>query len=169
MTGITNLYSNEAAAFQLTKAAGARFVRIPLYWGGTAPQSQPSSWNPEDPSDPNYDWGDSDEAVVQAVQAGLTPVLQVDGTPRWAQRCNQPPANLGGPTLCDPDPAALAAFGVAAARRYSGQLPGLPRVRYWQPLNEPNLSIFFFPQFDSRGQAALAWSLPQAAQRLLPV
>ncbi len=151
MTGVTNLYSNEAAAFQLTKATGARFVRIPLYWGGTAPQSLPSSWNPEDPSDPHYHWGDSDEAVVQAVQAGLTPVLQVDGTPGWAQRCNSPP-NLGGPALCDPDPAALAAFGIAAARHYSGNLAGLPRVRYWQPLNEPNLSSFFFPQFNTSGK-----------------
>jgi hypothetical protein len=49
---------------------------------------------------------------------------------------------------CDPDPDALAAFATAATRRYSGMIAGLPRVRYWQPLNEPNLSLFFNPQFD---------------------
>jgi hypothetical protein len=52
--------------------------------------------------------------------------------------------------LCDPDPAALAAFATAAARRYSGYFGGLPRVRYWQGLNEPNLSLFFNPQFEGR-------------------
>ena len=53
--------------------------------------------------------------------------------------------------ICDPSPAALAAFATAAARRYSGQFPGLPRVQYWQGLNEPNLSLFFFPQFNTEG------------------
>ena len=32
--------------------------------------------------------------------------------------------------------------------RYSGHFGGLPRVRYWQGLNEPNLSLFFNPQFE---------------------
>jgi hypothetical protein len=42
----------------------------------------------------------------------------------------------------------LAAFATAAARRYSGTFGGLPRVWYWQGLNEPNLSLFFMPQFE---------------------
>ena len=54
--------------------------------------------------------------------------------------------------MCDPDPAALAAFATAAARRYSGSFGGLPRVQYWQGLNEPNLTLFFFPQFNTAGQ-----------------
>ena len=37
-----------------------------------------------------------------------------------------------------PDPADYRAFALAAVRRYSGQLEGLPRVRYWQAWNEPN-------------------------------
>ena len=45
----------------------------------------------------------------------------------------------------------LASFSTAAARRYSGQFHGLPRVRYWQGLNEPNLSLFFIPQFATAG------------------
>ncbi|HXS48106.1 MAG TPA: hypothetical protein VN756_11680, partial [Solirubrobacterales bacterium] len=36
----------------------------------------------------------------------------------------------------------------AAASRYSGHFGNLPRVQYWQGLNEPNLTLFFFPQFD---------------------
>ncbi len=59
------------------------------------------------------------------------------------------PPQCGGGRPCDPDPAALAAFATAAARRYSGQFGGLPHVRYWQGLDEPNLSLFFNPQFKS--------------------
>ncbi len=46
----------------------------------------------------------------------------------------------------------MADFGRAAAKRYDGTNPGLPRVRYWQPQNEPNLSLFFGPQFGSGGK-----------------
>ena len=45
----------------------------------------------------------------------------------------------------------------AAARRYSGTFPdphrpgaALPRVRYWQPWNEPNLPTFISPQWTGR-------------------
>jgi hypothetical protein len=150
-TGITNLSINAPLAFERTRAAGASFVRIPLQWDGTAPDARPASWQPEDPNDPSYRWDNSDEAVVQAVRAGLTPVLQVNDAPEWAQRCTTP-ATLPS-AICDPDPAALAAFATAAARRYSGHFAGLPRVQYWQGLNEPNLSLFFFPQFNTEGKA----------------
>ena len=122
---------------------------------GRAPlrDTQPANWRPDDPSDPNYDWGDADTDVLMAVQAGLTPVLQVDGVPTWVERCRVP---ILPDAICDPDPAALAAFGTAAARHYSGNVPGVPRVQYWQPLNEPNLSMFFYPQFDTAGNVLSA-------------
>lgn len=149
-TGVTNLGVNDQLAFQRTRESGAQFVRIPLYWAGTAPKVLPPSWQAEDPLDPAYHWDATDEAVAHAVQAGLTPVLQIDGAPTWAQRCTTPPVLDGA--ICDPDPAALGAFATAAARRYNGQTPGVPRVGYWQGLNEPNLSLFFFPQFDTAGK-----------------
>ena len=34
-------------------------------------------------------------------------------------------------------------------RRYSGSFGNLPRVRYWQGLNEPNLSLFLEPQYEN--------------------
>ena len=34
----------------------------------------------------------------------------------------------------------------AAALRYSGSYPGLPRIRYWQIWVEPNVNKFFRPQ-----------------------
>jgi hypothetical protein len=161
-TGITNIGSNEQLAFDRTRSAGAKFVRIPLNWASVAPATPlyaPTSdpqkpqylWQPADPLDPYYRWQKVDLEVIRAVHAGLMPILQVDGAPAWVQRCSTPPVLPDA--ICDPDPAALAAFATAAARRYSGQIAGLPHVQYWQALNEPNLSLFFFPQFNTASQA----------------
>lgn len=146
VTGVSGLDDYSAASFQQVRAAGATFVRIPISWAGVAPAQPPPGWQPQDPADPGYRWGEVDAAVRGAVAAGLTPLLQVDGAPRWAQGC-VPPSYAAG-AACDPDPAALAAFATAAARRYDGGFQGLPAVRYWQGLNEPNLSHFFFPQLE---------------------
>lgn len=152
VTGITNLGTNDPLAFARTRETGARFVRVQIHWEGAVPDAEPVGWRPDDPSDPNYDWSESDAAAIQAVAAGLTPVFQVGGVPQWAQRCKTPPS-LPSYALCDPEPAKLQAFATAAARRYAGGTPGVPRVRYWQILNEPNLSLYFFPQFDVTGKA----------------
>lgn len=150
VTGVTNLYSTQPLSFQRTKETGSRLVRIQLYWGGAAPRTQPESWNAADQADPAYNWGAPDDAVRHAVAAGLTPVLQVDGAPQWAQRCSTP-ASLAG-AICDPDPSALRSFAQAAAERYSGRVAGVPAVKYFQALNEPNLSLFFLPQFETDGK-----------------
>jgi len=62
-------------------------------------------------------------------------------------------ATATGDHVTKPDPAALAAFATAAAKRYSGHFtpPGstlLPRVRWWQVWNEPNRDYFLMPQYD---------------------
>lgn len=150
VTGVAGLDTYDPPALRQTKATGAQFVHILIRWGNVAPRAQPSVWNPEDPADPNYNWESTDTAVTRVVEAGLTPVVTVIGAPKWAQRCEAPEVIRGevlSGRLCDPDPQALVDFARAAARRYSGLLPGLPRVRYWQGLNEPNLSLFFNPQF----------------------
>ena len=145
-TGVSYVYPFEAepAAFENVRRAGARFVLTPLRWGEIAPRQRPASWQPTHPGDPNYRWGLFDTWVIRAVEAGLTPVFQVRGAPLWASRC----ATSSIDVPCRPDPAALAEFATAAATRYSGFFNGLPRVRYWQGMNEPNLSLFFKPQFE---------------------
>jgi len=145
ITGVTNIEEETPVGFAHAAATGARFVRIPLVWVAIAPYMEPDVWQPEDPEDPHYDWGETDEAVAAAAAAGLTPVLQLDAAPTWVQGCSAP--SFARAKTCEPSPDALAAFVTAAARRYSGNTPGLPHVRYWQALNEPNLSIFFNPQF----------------------
>lgn len=144
-TGISYVYDEDLpASFQHVKQAGAQLVHTPIRWGSVAPAQPPAGWQPDNPADPHYEWEETDRWVREAVAAGLTPVLQIRGAPRWAQRCGY----IANDTPCDMDPAALAAFATAAARRFSGTFNGLPHVRYWQGLNEPNLSLFFMPQFD---------------------
>ena len=144
VTGLSGFDNFDPLSFQQASAAGARLVRIPIPWANVAPGNEPSGWRPEDPADPNYNWGWIDSAVKATVEAGLTPAITIEGAPSWAQ----PPCRKALPgRLCAPDPAALAAFATAAATRYSGHFDGLPRVQYWQGLNEPNLSLYFNPQF----------------------
>jgi hypothetical protein len=142
-TGISYVYGNEPEEFAHVVATGAKFVLVPMNWSDVAPANQPSSWNPASPADPNYDWSFFDTWVRNALAAGLTPVLQVRGAPAWAQNCG--PYRHDSP--CEPDPTKLGQFATAAATRYSGRFEGLPRVRYWQGLNEPNYDFYFNPQF----------------------
>jgi hypothetical protein len=152
-TGLSGIY--DPGTFQRVKETGARFVRVSIDWSDVAPSSLPTSWDPRNPADPNYDWHSGDRAIPEAVAAGLTPVVLIESAPSWAQRC-QAPANVQLVPFCDPDPVALEAFAAAAARRYSGTFGGLPRVRYWQGMNEPNLSLFFYPQFSGGGAVSPA-------------
>ncbi len=143
-TGVSYVYDNDVAAFENARRTGSQLVQTPLRWASVAPAKRPTSWNPQDPADPHYDWEEIDLWVARAAAAGLTPILQVRGAPLWAQRC--PSSETDAP--CNPDPDALAEFTTAAVRRYSGAFGGLPHVQYWQGLNEPNLSLFFNPQFE---------------------
>lgn len=145
VTGITEIGDFSPDALKQAKATGAQLVRVKVSWAGVAPRNEPSSWQPDNPADPNYNWAGIDVALTKTVEAGLTPMAMVYKTPRWAQGCNPPP--FAPESVCAAEAGALAAFAKAAARRYSGHFAGLPRVRYWQGLNEPNLSISFNPQF----------------------
>lgn len=146
-TGLSGVYDYNPLAYERVRATGATFVRIGVPWGAIAPDRLPQQWDPESPAEPSYEWGHVDGAVRNAVAAGLTPLLMIISAPRWAERC---PAHDGFPeAVCNPDPAALAKFATATARRFSGNFAGLPQVRYWQGLNEPNLSLYFLPQFEA--------------------
>jgi hypothetical protein len=123
------------------RAAGMSRIFIFISWAGIAPQQEPRTWDPANPSDPNYDWSSADAQVRAIAAAGFQPVLDVRDTPFWARL---PPAWEVSP----PDPTKFGQFMRAAAERYSGKTPGLPRVRYWPIWNEPNISLFLAPQYD---------------------
>ncbi len=140
---------DEEPAFTLVRRAGANHVKLWLGWGVVAP-TRPAA--PEDPNDPAYDWTWFDRKLEAARAQGLEPIVMVAWAPAWA---------VGGNSWRDgwrsPDATDFAAFARAAATRYSGRFyadpsfpyaEALPRVRYWQAWNEPNLDAFFWPQHE---------------------
>jgi hypothetical protein len=100
---------------------GVKIVRYTLNWNQIA-TAQPT--NAADPADPAYDWSDED-AVINALHArGVTVVLQLLGTPSWA--------NGGKPSNYAPTSGtSFASFAKAAAHRY-------PWVTHWLIWDEPN-------------------------------
>ena len=135
-------------------AEGASIVRVNLTWSKVAPVVRPPSFDPSDPSSPGYNWTAIDATVRGLASHGLQVLLNVTGAPAWAEGASPPPNTAPGSWR--PDPAQFASFATAAALRYDGSfpdpvLPGafLPRVRYWQPWNEPNLSLYLSPQWTS--------------------
>jgi hypothetical protein len=143
-TGITttDLLPPEPLSLERVKRAGASYKRVIIFWRFVAPPVEPESWDPTDPRDPNYDWSSIDQQMELADEAGVKTLALVYLAPEWAERCQVPTEGI-----CNPDPAAFADFTEAAAKRYSGQTDGLPRVRFWQAWNEPNLAVFLEPQF----------------------
>jgi hypothetical protein len=132
-----------AGATQLgrMRAAGATLLRIYVWWWDIAPATLPDAFQPANPRDPAYDWSALDATVKTAQTNGLEPILNVANAPDWARPV--PATGVGYPR-----PALLADFSRALAMRYSGRLKGLPRVRYWQLWNEPNLNTNLEPQFN---------------------
>jgi hypothetical protein len=140
--GVTQLLGpDRSLALSRIRATGMQTLSVPLSWPTVAPVRQPSSWDPADPNDPNYDWSAADALIGQIVAAGLQPIVQVYEAPVWARVTPEV-------RVSPPRPDALEQFLRAAAERYSGLNSGLPRVRYWEIWNEPNLSLYFWPQFD---------------------
>lgn len=129
--------------FDRAAATGAQIVRLDAGWpAATRPQQ------PADPADPAYDFSAVDDRVRAARAQGLQVLLGFTGAPRWAEGANRPSSAETGSWR--PDPAAVGAYGEALARRYSGSYAGLPRVRFFQVWNEPNLSKYLAPQWVRR-------------------
>lgn len=145
-----SFYADKADAdlsFQRVRDVGANWVRIWVPWSSIAPDKRPRSWRPRDPSDRDYSWSSLDDAVTEADDRGLEPLLLVFGSPSWAR--NYPDCDEG--PICAPDPDDFADFSHAVSRRFNGSFGDLPRVRYWQAWNEANIHPFFLPQYDQFG------------------
>ena len=141
-----NAFSGSEAtlAFARTRAAGATFVRLTVNWDHVAPggAARPSGFDAISPDDPMYHWDAVDAQVRAASSAGLTPIVDIVGAPDWAQSNPQARRKYDGPY--EPSPSDLADFATAAAKRYGGG-GQLPRVRYWQVWNEPNITPDLVP------------------------
>ncbi len=149
-----NLGGPEAeTAYTNLRRTGARFVRMFVNWAQVAPDSakKPAGFDARDPGDRAYQWATLDGQVTKAVAEGFAPIVYVQTAPRWAQRCT------AKSTACRPSPSELAQFMTAAARRYSGSFSHLPRVRYWQIWNEPNMDAYLVPQYANGRPASPDW------------
>jgi hypothetical protein len=133
--------------FRRTVAAGARSVRLRVDWSAIAPKgsTKPAGFDARNQADPRYHWTIPDFLLKHAVAAGLKPILVLNAAPSWAEQ-----GHISGRAgTSRPIPKEYGDFAFAAAQRYSGGLPGLPRVRRWQAWNEPNLSSYINPQYDA--------------------
>jgi len=110
-----------------------------------------------DPAWAGYDWAALDDQLRDVTAAGLVPVLSVSGAPDWAEGASRPPLSRRAPSgTWKPSPSHYRDFAMALGRRYSGSFRDadgtvLPRVRYMQAWNEPNLSTYLSPQWERRG------------------
>ncbi len=146
--------ANQVEAARM-RAAGARIARVYLNWSSVAPTGSelPTGFQPRDPADPQYRWQSLDLQIQTLSAAGLQPMLQILSAPAWAEGGPRGPFAAG---TYKPSATALADFLTAATKRYSGSFEGLPRVRYWEVWNEPNLSIYLSPQIESKGKSPVS-------------
>jgi hypothetical protein len=117
-------------------ANGVDTVRIFAQWSRIAPARKPRGFDPDDPSDPHYQWFYVDNAIARVRQAGMSVTLTVTGPgPVWTSA--RPRLRRPG---YKPRPAAFAAFAEAVARRYAASVD---RYLLW---NEPNIHAWLSPQ-----------------------
>ena len=108
---------NEALLHRLARGP-LRLVRFTLPWAEV--ELEPRV----------YRWGPWDRRLEALRRLGLTPVLVLDTTPRWARAPEDAP-NLHAPPARPED---LAAFAAAVAQRYGSW------VTYYQVWDEPNIA-----------------------------
>ncbi len=117
-TGDRDVARREIAAVGRT---GASWVRLPLDWSLVETRAG------------RYDWGYFDNLISTAERYGLRALGLIYNTPLWARGDG---ARLLFPSSPPRDPADLAGFAAAAAKRYAG------RIDAWEIWNEPNLPLF---------------------------
>jgi len=119
---------NGVSQFPIYRSLGVTLYEKVLSWNSVAP-TPPA--NPTDPRDPAYDWPKNLDSVIrEAKQNNMRVLLQITGSPPWA--------NGGKGPQWAPGPKAYAQFAEAAARRY-------PAVRQWMIWVEPSRASSFAP------------------------
>jgi hypothetical protein len=155
---VTAMGAGGSSDMPLVAASGSTFVHYYLQWSTVAPDAEPGSWDPADPGDPHYSWDELDSRVRGAALRHLQVLLTVADAPAWAQRREWPTPKDYTPGCWIPRQRAFGQFAHALATRYSGSFHGLPRIRYFEVWNEPNISTFLAPQLvDGQPVAANAY------------
>lgn len=144
-----------AIALSHARTAGASLIRLSVNWDDVDVQP-PVGAEARNPNWIGYRWGSLDSQVHAVIGAGMQPLVVADGlqsVPGWFEGPGRPePSDAARPGTWRPSAAAFGDFAHALAARYSGTwLDGsgttLPRVRYFQAYNEPNLPEYLSPQW----------------------
>jgi hypothetical protein len=133
-------YHNGVDQFPMYKQLGVSIDETTLQWSSVAARRPTQATNP---SDPAYQWPAAiDQAVAGAKRFHMRVLLQVIGTPAWA--------NGNRPWNWVPThPSDYAAFVTAAARRY-------PAVHLWMVWGEPNREGLFAPMYGAKPYTRLS-------------
>ncbi|MGI8727660.1 MAG: hypothetical protein ACR2K6_08295 [Solirubrobacterales bacterium] len=140
--------STRRKALEEADATNAEVLRLQLKWSDIAPDSRGGGFDPRDPASSQYDWDVADAAITGAIEQGYRPILMIYGIPDWAEGANRPAEAMRG--TWKPNPDDVADFGIAIARRYSGNFQSLPQVRDYMLFNEPNLPTQLTPQWKGK-------------------
>lgn len=134
--------SQRDTAFAMSHDAGMTYARIDISWKSVAPLTLPSSgFVQTDPNSPYYHWSSLDATVSAAEAHGITPILDIVGTPKWAYHVQPTDTWHGG----QPDIDSLGRFATALASRYDGSGPA-PAVHTFSVYNEMNFNRNLSPQ-----------------------
>ena len=145
---------NRQANLEQAAAAGATVIHTSANWAQIAPKRPAIA---SDIDDPAYRLGDIDELVANARTYGLRVLVDVTGTPRWANGNKTP--NHMPKRLSD-----LTTFTRMLATRYNGH-NGHGTVSMWAVWNEPNLSLFLTPQYVGKRSSRRACTRSSIGQR----
>jgi hypothetical protein len=146
--------AEQPAAVAHLRGAGLRLVRIPVQWSTIAPTRPPSRAVARTPTWDGYDFAQLDATVRLAFAAGAEPILYLEHAPPWAEGPGRPPGPAVGAGVWKPSATGLHDVAQAVAARYDGRhaplgaAAPLPRVRYFQIWNEPNITMFLAPQLE---------------------
>jgi hypothetical protein len=133
-SGVTFAISDDAAQraypSELASAHGVGIGAARAYvgWSDVAPH-RPA--HPRNPSDPAYDWAQTDADMARYGAAGLAVWIAFWHTPAWA-------SGSSDPAVWPTDPEDLEDFAYAVATRY-------PQVSVFMDWNEPNLKAYAKP------------------------
>ena len=112
---------NRAAMLTSAAAAGATIIHTNANWPTIAPKRPRSVANGNDPA---YRLNDLDELVQNASKNGMRVMIDITGTPKWANG-NKTPNHMPR-RLAD-----LTAFSKMLANRYDGTVAGRGYVGLW--------------------------------------
>jgi hypothetical protein len=168
---LTDSSSSQATWISRANSEGAGMVRVGITWRDVAPGTRPHGFRPQDPNSPGYNWAPIDASVRALSARGMQVLLSINDAPSWAEGSHRPRAVQEGSWR--PNASQFGKFAAAAASRYDGRFPdplnpgaSLPRVRYWQAWNEPNLDVYLSPQW-TRTSSGWAASSPIIYRSLL--